>query len=103
MNPHHYNQDMHGEKMTKSSLMIKPDNHLAPPHPTPDTPEMHTPFPVSGLRVSCDGGGGALGHPQVWLTLDETTRQVRCPYCSRLYVEENNYNMGDNMDAGSQV
>lgn len=36
-------------------------------------------------RVACNGGGGALGHPQVWLTLG-TDGRVRCPYCSRQYV-----------------
>ena len=32
-------------------------------------------------RVACNGGGGALGHPQVWLTLGGDG-QVTCPYCS---------------------
>ena len=32
-------------------------------------------------RVACNGGGGALGHPQVWLTLG-VDGQVTCPYCS---------------------
>ncbi|MCX7366085.1 MAG: zinc-finger domain-containing protein [Alphaproteobacteria bacterium] len=36
-------------------------------------------------RVACDGGGGALGHPKVFLNLG-AERQVECPYCSRLYV-----------------
>ena len=36
-------------------------------------------------RVACDGGGGALGHPKVFLNLG-TERQVECPYCSRLYT-----------------
>ena len=36
-------------------------------------------------RVACDGGGGALGHPKVYLNLGEEGR-VECPYCSRLYV-----------------
>ena len=36
-------------------------------------------------RVACDGGGGALGHPQVWLTLGGDG-QVTCPYCSCLFV-----------------
>src|SRR5690348_8434104 len=36
-------------------------------------------------RVACDGGGGALGHPKVYLNLGEE-RRVECPYCSRLYV-----------------
>ena len=74
--------------MTKTNLVAKTEQHLAPAHPQPNTAEMQTPFPVTGVRVACDGGGGALGHPRVWLTLDEATRQVRCPYCSRLYVED---------------
>ena len=36
-------------------------------------------------RVACNGGGGVLGHPQVWLTLGNDG-QVICPYCSRLFV-----------------
>ena len=36
-------------------------------------------------RVACDGGGGAFGHPQVWLTLGGDGR-VFCPYCSRLFI-----------------
>ena len=48
---------------------------------------------VSGTsRVSCDGGGGALGHPQVWLNLqkeeDKAPAKVVCPYCSRLFVAD---------------
>jgi uncharacterized Zn-finger protein len=35
-------------------------------------------------RVACDGGGGALGHPKVYLNLGKDGR-VECPYCSRLY------------------
>jgi uncharacterized Zn-finger protein len=35
--------------------------------------------------VACDGGGGALGHPKVYLNLGEE-RRIECPYCSRLYV-----------------
>ena len=36
-------------------------------------------------RVACNGGGGSLGHPQVWLTLGSDD-QVICPYCSRTFV-----------------
>lgn len=36
-------------------------------------------------RVACDGGGGPLGHPKVYLNLGKEKR-VECPYCSRLYV-----------------
>ena len=36
-------------------------------------------------RVACNGGGGPLGHPQVWLTLG-TDGKVTCPYCSCDFV-----------------
>lgn len=35
--------------------------------------------------VACDGGGGALGHPKVFLSLAKDGR-VECPYCDRLFV-----------------
>jgi len=41
-------------------------------------------IPVETATVGCDGGGGALGHPLVYLTLDHDG-QVECPYCSRAY------------------
>lgn len=34
--------------------------------------------------VACDGGEGAMGHPQVFLKIDDS-RQVECPYCGRLF------------------
>lgn len=37
-------------------------------------------------RVSCNGGGGALGHPQIWLSLGEEGK-VTCPYCSASFVK----------------
>ena len=39
---------------------------------------------VDELVVACDGGGGALGHPRVFLRIERDS--VMCPYCSRLYV-----------------
>jgi uncharacterized Zn-finger protein len=36
--------------------------------------------------VACDGGGGALGHPRVYLTMDAAEDMVVCPYCSRSFV-----------------
>lgn len=35
--------------------------------------------------VGCDGGGGALGHPLVYLNMGEGT-EIVCPYCSRHFV-----------------
>jgi uncharacterized Zn-finger protein len=40
---------------------------------------------VDEHRVACDGGGGALGHPLVYMEMGEDTA-VQCPYCGRLYV-----------------
>ena len=37
--------------------------------------------------VGCDGGGGALGHPLVYLTFD-TGDEVDCYYCSRRFARE---------------
>ncbi len=39
---------------------------------------------VTNTRVSCDGGGGALGHPRVWLEMGEK-ETVECPYCDRVF------------------
>ena len=39
---------------------------------------------VDERTVACDGGGGALGHPRVFLYIEEGS--VMCPYCSRLFV-----------------
>ncbi|HTX51738.1 MAG TPA: zinc-finger domain-containing protein [Caulobacteraceae bacterium] len=40
---------------------------------------------VGSKRVACDGVGGALGHPRVWLEMGEA-RFVECPYCDRRFV-----------------
>ena len=40
---------------------------------------------VSETIVACNGGGGALGHPLVYLNLSAEGK-VECPYCSRLFV-----------------
>ena len=47
-----------------------------------DTPEVIT---VNSHRVSCDGVGGALGHPRVYLEMGEE-HFVECPYCDRRFV-----------------
>ena len=42
---------------------------------------------VENATVSCDGGGGVLGHPKVYLTFDESG-EIECPYCSRRFVRK---------------
>ncbi|MBC6412352.1 MAG: zinc-finger domain-containing protein, partial [Hyphomonadaceae bacterium] len=39
---------------------------------------------VTKHRVACDGGGGVLGHPKVWLDMGQDTK-VRCKYCNQLF------------------
>ena len=40
---------------------------------------------VESETVACDGGGGALGHPKVFLHMDGKG-QIDCPYCSRRFI-----------------
>lgn len=47
-----------------------------------DAPEI---IEVSERSVSCDGGGGALGHPKVYLSMGDGDF-VECPYCDRRFV-----------------
>jgi uncharacterized Zn-finger protein len=35
-------------------------------------------------RVACDGGDGPLGHPRVYLSLDDRLA-IDCPYCGRRF------------------
>lgn len=37
--------------------------------------------------VSCDGGGGALGHPKTWYSFDGQDI-VDCAYCDRKFVKD---------------
>jgi uncharacterized Zn-finger protein len=52
--------------------------------PPPETVRTHL------ARVACDGasdipGGAALGHPRVWLEIDEKG-YADCGYCDRRFV-----------------
>jgi uncharacterized Zn-finger protein len=52
--------------------------------PAPETTRTASP------RVACDGaseipGGAALGHPRVWLEIDEKGF-VDCGYCDRRFI-----------------
>lgn len=42
---------------------------------------------VPGRKVSCNGGGGALGHPIVWYEMGDDDF-VECKYCDRRFVLE---------------
>ena len=40
---------------------------------------------INETVATCNGGGGALGHPRVYLKLGPAGK-VEGPYCSRLFV-----------------
>ena len=58
--------------------------HPSPPPKTmlADPPEV---FYVQSTRVACDGGGGALGHPIVYMEMGDSP-YVECGYCDRRFV-----------------
>ena len=47
-----------------------------------DAPEV---IEVESTNVACDGGGGALGHPLVYLNMGQKG-WVECGYCDRKFV-----------------
>jgi uncharacterized Zn-finger protein len=50
--------------------------------PAVDAPEVVV---VRSRRIACDGVGGALGHPRVYLEMGEEPF-VECGYCDRRFV-----------------
>ena len=57
---------------------------------TPETVQTQT------RRVKCDGAtdiAPALGHPRVWLEIDERGH-VDCPYCDKRFVLEDGHHHG---------
>ena len=42
---------------------------------------------VGNQNIACDGGGGQLGHPRVFLAINDD-RQATCPYCGHTFVYE---------------
>jgi uncharacterized Zn-finger protein len=60
----------------KTAPIEAPDAMLA------DPPEVVV---VESTRVSCDGVGGALGHPRVFMEMGDSGF-VECGYCDRRFV-----------------
>ncbi len=60
---------------------------MPPQRPSAAVPSAAAPeiIAVNDHRVRCDGGGGALGHPRVYMEMGESTF-VECPYCDRRFV-----------------
>lgn len=68
----------------KAAAPKKSDATPAPVKASPveDTAEVIT---VRSHRIACDGIGGALGHPRVFLEMGGAGF-VECPYCDRRFV-----------------
>lgn len=45
------------------------------------------PTAVKGRKVVCDGGGGPLGHPKVFINLDQPGNHT-CGYCGLRFYQE---------------
>lgn len=58
------------------SVQTPPNNEAIP---APEIIEAET------TRVMCDGGGGPLGHPRVFLEMGDEDF-VECGYCDRRFV-----------------
>jgi uncharacterized Zn-finger protein len=65
----------------------KDDHTTTRPETLPVTPDPSAPeeVVVRSKRVACDGVGGVLGHPRVWLEMGEANF-VECLYCDRRFV-----------------
>jgi len=74
-----------------SRPLVKPASGRRKPEPMPAKAAVATlgPAPevivVRSRRVACDGVGGALGHPRVYLEMGEASF-VECPYCDRRFA-----------------
>lgn len=42
---------------------------------------------IDSMVAACNGSGGPLGHPKVYLNLS-ADGQAECPYCSRLFIHQ---------------
>jgi uncharacterized Zn-finger protein len=58
-----------------------------------DTVDPTNVIETDSQRVACDGGGGSLGHPRVFINLREDGAGA-CPYCGRQYVLKPNAGEG---------
>ena len=67
-----------------AEAQVQPEPAPAHASMTPALPAPETIVVRSG-RVACDGVGGALGHPRVYLEMGESDF-VECPYCDRRFV-----------------
>jgi uncharacterized Zn-finger protein len=56
---------------------------------------------IDEMVTACNGSGGAMGHPRVYLNL-APSGQVECPYCSRLFINPRVAHPGAGVEAGDE-
>lgn len=61
---------------------MRPEPLSTEPTDAPEPPEV---IVVHEHRVVCDGGGGPLGHPRVYMEMGDSD-YVECAYCDRRFV-----------------
>ncbi|HJK86217.1 MAG TPA: zinc-finger domain-containing protein [Candidatus Megaira endosymbiont of Nemacystus decipiens] len=44
---------------------------------------------TSASEVCCSGNEGYSSHPKIYLTIDEHTSEIVCPYCSKKFIKNN--------------
>jgi uncharacterized Zn-finger protein len=65
---------------------IEAEVESAMPAAQDEVPPVRDVVYVDSSSVACDGDGGALGHPRVFLAIDPASGEVECPYCSRRFI-----------------
>jgi uncharacterized Zn-finger protein len=70
--------------VAKAGRKVKPAAAAASPGDPSTVPPPEV-IVVRSRRVACDGVGGALGHPRVYLEMGEGDF-VECSYCDRRFV-----------------
>lgn len=66
-------------------MSVKPPIKPVPVNAPFRSPETIVVDPAAD-QVSCDGGGGALGHPVVWYSFGKSDVN-ECMYCDRVFVK----------------
>jgi uncharacterized Zn-finger protein len=75
----------------KEASMAREPKVQMRPEPAPARASLQPPgippeeIVVRSRRIACDGVGGALGHPRVYLEMGEGGF-VECPYCDRRFL-----------------
>ncbi len=66
--------------------MTDPDRASQTYNPATDFMQPPETVVIDGHKAACDGGGGALGHPKVYLEVGDDGF-VDCGYCDRRFIQ----------------